>query len=344
MTGGASDWLGSAIAALELGEPCSLVTVAAAAGSVPRPPGSKMLVRADSIAGSIGGGHLELAAIARARGRLGAPAGAELAEFALGPALGQCCGGRVTMLLETLTPESLAWLRAWRGASGEQLLVTSLSPFAKTLLARREAAARPPLAPALAALSEGTVSAVLLKPAPTAPASLVERVEDPWQDLFLFGAGHVGRALVQVLAPLPFRVRWIDARSEMFPGDPPANVEIEVSDMPRHDVAAAPGGACFLVMTHSHALDFEICDHVLKRGDFAFLGLIGSASKRASFLRRLAARGHGEAALARLTCPIGLPILAGKEPGTIAVCAAAQLLALRERSQAAASLELRSAR
>src|SRR5262249_45060598 len=145
-----------------------------------------------------------------------------------------------------------------------------------------------------------------------APCYLLERMVNQ-RDLFLFGAGHVGRALVQVLSMLPFRVRWIDGRAEMFPQDLPANVEIEVSADPRHDVASAPKGALFLVMTHSHALDLEICDQVLRRAEVPYLGLIGSASKRATFLRRLRARGHGEASLGRLTCPIGLPQLGGKE-------------------------------
>ena len=153
---------------------------------------------------------------------------------------------------------------------------------------------------------------------------------DSRQDLTLFGAGHVGRALVQVLGLLPYRVRWIDGRAEMFPPTLPDNVEVECSASPRHDVAAAPPDSFFLVMTHSHPTDLEICDQVLKRGDFAFLGLIGSASKRATFFSRLRQRGHGEAALNRLTCPIGLPQVTAKEPASIAVAVAGQLLAHSE--------------
>ena len=153
---------------------------------------------------------------------------------------------------------------------------------------------------------------------------------DSRQDLYLFGAGHVGRALVQVLGLLPYRVRWIDGRAEMFPPSLPANVEVECSASPRRDVAAAPPGSFFLVMTHSHPTDLEICDQVLKRGDFAFLGLIGSESKRTAFLSRLRQRGYGQVALDRLTCPIGLPQVTAKEPASIAVAVAGQLLARSE--------------
>jgi xanthine dehydrogenase accessory factor len=167
-------------------------------------------------------------------------------------------------------------------------------------------------------------------PCVLAEGYLLERAGPPADRLYLFGAGHVGRALVHVLDALPYRIRWFDGRAEMFPDTLPANVEIEVSDDPRRDVAEAPAGAFYLVMTHSHALDLEICDQVLRRGDFGFLGLIGSASKRATFNQRLRARGHSKAALARLVCPIGLPQITGKQPAVIAVAAAGQLLVVSQ--------------
>jgi xanthine dehydrogenase accessory factor len=150
------------------------------------------------------------------------------------------------------------------------------------------------------------------------------------QDLYLFGAGHVGRALVHVLTGLPYQIRWFDERAEMFPPALPANVTIEASADARHDVASAPPGTIFLVMTHSHALDFDICDQILRRGDFAFLGLIGSATKRATFERRLKLRGHSDAAIRRLICPIGLPSIAGKAPAVVAISIAGQLLVLSQ--------------
>jgi xanthine dehydrogenase accessory factor len=334
MSGAAPDWLDAALTCLAGGKPCTLVTVAAVAGSAPREAGTKMLVHLDGIAGSIGGGHLEFKALAEAKSllRTAAAPQAELLDFALGPSLGQCCGGRVTLLFEPLTPGALPWLTAWQQPAGDRVLLTRLSPSTKLVIEPDKAPIDLgfDLADPLGALAESAAPAVLFHRDDPGSCYLLERMVDSRQDLYLFGAGHVGRALVQVLGLLPYRVRWIDSRAEMFPPDLPANVEVECSASPRHDVAAAPPGSFFLVMTHSHPTDLEICDQVLKRGDFAFLGLIGSESKRATFLSRLRQRGHGEATLDRLTCPIGLPQVTAKEPASIAVAVAGQLLARSE--------------
>jgi xanthine dehydrogenase accessory factor len=156
-------------------------------------------------------------------------------------------------------------------------------------------------------------------------------------EIVLFGAGHVGRALARIFATLPCRVRWIDARANEFPAAAAPNVEIVVTDDARGAVAAAPAGAVFLVLTHSHALDFELVEAILRRRDFAYCGMIGSATKRRTFENGLAKRGLASADLARLTCPIGIPALTGKEPSTIAIAVAAQLLELREQAAAAAA-------
>jgi xanthine dehydrogenase accessory factor len=135
-----------------------------------------------------------------------------------------------------------------------------------------------------------------------------------------------------VLAALPCRVRWIDERESDFPESVPPNVEVVASDAPADEVADAPRGAFVVVTTHNHALDFAIVEKALERDDFAYIGLIGSASKRAQFARRLVQRGGGEAALARVTCPIGATAgLTSKEPGAIAVGTVAEILALREK-------------
>ena len=152
--------------------------------------------------------------------------------------------------------------------------------------------------------------------------------------LLLFGAGHVGKALVTVLADLPFRVRWIDEREAEFPADLPANVRAEVTERPAEAVATAPAGAFFLVTTHSHALDFRVTEAVLRRGDFAYAGLIGSRTKRARFekgFRKLGVESDP------LVCPIGIDGIGGKHPKTIAVAVAAQLLQVADaRSKAGA--------
>ena len=144
--------------------------------------------------------------------------------------------------------------------------------------------------------------------------------------VLIYGGGHVGAALVRALAPLPFQVRWIDARLGAFPAEIPEGVETVESPLPEAEAKAAPPEALHVVLTHSHALDLEIVAAVLERGAFGFLGLIGSATKKALFLRRLRQRGIPEGRLARLTCPIGVPGVRDKRPGVIAATVAVQLL------------------
>jgi xanthine dehydrogenase accessory factor len=329
------DWPDRMISVLQRGGNCVLVTVVAAEGSTPRETGSKMLVHDEGIEGSIGGGHLEFKAIDSARAMLRAEsARIELAGFALGPSLGQCCGGRVGLMLERFDAQALPWLLRWRDAAVDYVLVTNLADDGKSVVSSDGEELPRELRQHLTQFLAGRELARVVDRGDDAPVYVLERKTAPVEDLHLFGAGHVGRALVRVLRELPYRINWFDARREMFPADLPANVMANESADPRHDVAGAPSGAFFLVMTHSHAVDFDICDYVLRRGDFEFLGLIGSATKRASFVRRLRLRGHLEAAIGRLTCPIGLPAIADKAPEVIAISVAGQLLTL---SQAKAS-------
>ena len=252
-------------AMLARGERAALVTVAAARGSTPREPGARMLVGPAATAGTIGGGRLEWDAIARARAMAG---GEELLDVPLGPAIGQCCGGHVTLRLEQADAAVLARLQA----------------------------------------EEADVAARLPR-------------------VLLFGAGHVGKAIASALAPLPLDVLWIDGRAEEFPhAMPGAKVRRVVTDSPLDMVAEAPPGACYLVLTHLHALDFQITQAVLKRGDFAYAGLIGSATKRRRFERTFTAQGGDPSVLDRLTCPIGSALHRDKRPEVIAALVAAELL------------------
>lgn len=249
---------------LDGGRPAMEVLVLEHRGSVPREAGTRMLVAADAVAGTIGGGHLELQAIERARRRLaeGATAPDDWA-VALGPSLGQCCGGALTLRTQPLTAASLA---AW----------------------------------------------------PEPP---------PRFFLQLYGAGHVGRAIVQLLGSIDCRVQWIDERESEFPPGPlPPHIDKVCVEPVEAEVRAAPPGAFYLVLTHSHDLDLRITEAILKRGDFAFCGLIGSKTKRARFVHRFEERGVAPPVLARLTCPIGIPDIAGKEPEVLAVAVVAQLL------------------
>jgi xanthine dehydrogenase accessory factor len=153
--------------------------------------------------------------------------------------------------------------------------------------------------------------------------------------VYLFGAGHVGRAIARVLGVAPCRVTWVDGRAHEFPGEVAPNVRTVVTEAAVAESKRAPAGSYFLVMTHSHALDFELVEAILRRGDFAYCGMIGSGTKRRTFETGLAKHGLGPDALARFSCPIGIPGIKGKEPGAIAIAVAAELLQLRERSAAA---------
>ncbi|KVZ25995.1 twitching motility protein PilT [Burkholderia multivorans] len=151
----------------------------------------------------------------------------------------------------------------------------------------------------------------------------------PPMHVVLFGAGHVGHALVTLLGALPCTVQWVDTRDELFPDECPPNVQPEPTDTPEAIVDAAPPGTYFLVMTHNHALDFALAEQIMRRRDFAYFGMIGSRTKRVKFERRLAARGVDPARLVEMVCPIGVAGIVDKAPGSIAVAVCAELLQVR---------------
>jgi xanthine dehydrogenase accessory factor len=258
-----------------------LVTVVQAQGSVPRERGAWMGVGPNGQWGTIGGGHLEWDALRQCRERLaqGGGTGGEpwTQRVALGPRLGQCCGGVVTLRFEPVG--------GWD------------------------------------------------------PAQLGRRLKPLASPVALFGGGHVGRAVVQALTPLPFQVRWVDSRDEVFPTGLPAQVEPEHSDPVHRAVADLLPGSAVLIMSFSHAEDLDIVAACLERqrrtDDLPWVGLIGSKTKWATFRHRLTERGFTADELARVTCPIGLPGLVGKEPAVIAASVVAQLLLEFARSQIA---------
>lgn len=305
-------WLNAALECIAAGDRAVLVTVAEAKGSTPRESGAKMLVRERDIVGSVGGGQLELLAIDQARRMMADKATRPgLMRYSLGPDLGQCCGGAVRLLLEPLGKTDRRWLTKWQTilSGADAYLLTTGSNGEKSW----------------ASLEQGEDGARIVEGQDWQVLEAVRRRSRP---VWLFGAGHVGRALAKVLAELPFEVLWLDSRFDGFPAQIPPGVGHVVAPRLAEAVENAPAGTLFLVLTHSHQLDLDICDRVLRRGDFAFLGLIGSATKKARFLRSLKDRGHASAALERLVCPIGLAQIPGKQPMAIAVATAAQLLAL----------------
>lgn len=326
-----SDWVRKLAALAREEEPCVVVTVAEARGSTPREAGAKMIVTAAETWGSIGGGNLEHGATGEARRMLqNGAARPALLSYPLGPALAQCCGGSATLLFEPLAGSPPAWLDALAGraaADAPLAVVTDTSSGAKLVAwdaghagSLGEAAAdERALARAEAALGEG--------PATRLDAEwLIEVLTPPALRLFLFGAGHVGTALVEVLAGTDCAVTWIDGRADAFPPTVPDNVTVVRTDDPVAVAARAPAGSAFLVMSHSHQLDYEVCAAVLGRGDFTSLGLIGSDTKRKRFKKRLLAAGIPFEVIARLACPIGLAGLGAKRPKEIAIAAAAELL------------------
>jgi xanthine dehydrogenase accessory factor len=239
------------------GEPAVLVTVVTARGSTPREAGCKMVVTRDSQYDTIGGGNLEFTCVEAARNMLDGTQGPVLRDFPLGPALGQCCGGHVSVLFEPLRPSLL--------------------------------------------------------------------------HVAVFGAGHVGRALAGLLSGLRLRVTWFDTREDLL-ADAPGCVDARHTSDPAREVAALPAGTLVLVMTHDHQIDFDIVAAALPRTVFTGVGLIGSETKRARFVRRLARLGMTPEAIDRLICPIGVAGAGGKLPAEIAISVAAQILQIQQRA------------
>ena len=292
------DWLYALHALLVQGHaPLVRVVVSATRGSAPREAGASMLVTARREWGTIGGGHLEWVATRTARGMLDAPADPTRADrFPLAASLGQCCGGIVEL-----------WFQ------------------------RYEAADAVTLAEALRLRSQGAPAQAIAAAASRDPnAARYERFSPELTPLWIFGAGHVARALVEVLAPLPFEITWIDSREAAFPSASPAGIRTLQSPQPGEEVADLPPGAWALVMTHSHDEDLAICEALLAHGRFGWAGVIGSAPKTKRFRQRLQQRGFPEQQVARLVMPIGIGGIRSKEPAAIAVAVAAQLLQVRE--------------
>lgn len=290
--------------ALAVEGPVTRVVIIDAKGSVPRGVGTDMIVTKSELFGTIGGGALEYEAIRMARETLSLGRD-RVDRRPLGPSLGQCCGGAVTLLTEVWDSERLNTV--------EQVVAR-------------------PLPGEISAMPE-SVSSVLNKAAAMGSSPqpvlisgwFVEPVSCSTRSIWVWGAGHVGRALVGVLAPLPgFSVTWADTGPERFPGHVSPGIVTVFAENPGDLVGIAPDRTEHFVMTYSHAMDLDICHRVLSRS-FRYLGLIGSETKRARFRKRLLALGHSEKTVRRMTCPIGDPAL-GKHPQAIAVGVVADLL------------------
>ncbi|WGI21369.1 xanthine dehydrogenase accessory protein XdhC [Amylibacter sp. IMCC11727] len=279
--------------------PLTRVLIADHQGSTPREAGTSMLVWADGQSGTIGGGALEQQVTDFAR-TISKPTALNIP---LGPALGQCCGGNVAVVfepftLDTLPPDTGPYIRKISGSSEQPLA------FKRLLKSLRNSGQ----APSLIWLG----------------GWLLEPLTEPKTPLWLYGAGHVGRAIVDTLADMPFEVTWIDTSADRFPSYIPPHANYLIAQNPTDAVKHAPANAHHLVLTYSHALDLDLCHAILSR-DHASLGLIGSKTKRARFSSKLSDLGHSSAQIASMICPIGQRDL-GKTPKAIAIGVAAELL------------------
>ena len=322
------------------------VLVAQVEGSAPREAGAVMRVAADNLTGTIGGGALEHAAVATARGLLArddqGPWYRELRTYPLGPALGQCCGGMVRLLFEVENRCPHEGENDGSAlSSGHGLIVRQMSSGVPSVAVHdRTHAANWPL-PVVRAVrqmlaGERPRQTLLIAGGKGVPAFSIEPLARPPHQLFLYGAGHVGRAVVRVLLDLPFAITWVDTDTDRFPAEVPTHAKPLIATDPAAAAATAPPDALHLIMTFSHALDLAIAAAVLAR-PHAWAGLIGSATKRARFEKRLREAGVAEAAISGLNCPIGFGAITGKEPAMIAVSVAAQLAVFASAERAVAT-------
>lgn len=320
-------------------DPVVLVSVAAIKGSTPREVGAFMLITSGKIAGTIGGGNLEHQVTLQVRSVLESDVAnmpvAGIKRFPLGPGLGQCCGGSVEVGFHLLSDGDRADLRTVLtdivarpvSQSGRWVMLPVDGNQGRTELVGTDTAKATMLASGFGTARGGIMAINGLD-------MLCLRLDEALTPMWIFGAGHVGKAIVQAMAPLPFDVHLVDSRDAYL--DLPKSEKLHViqSDRPELEVSDIPSGAHVLILTHNHALDFDICRAAIMRDDLGFVGMIGSQTKRARFIRRLSDRGLGAVEISRLTCPIGIQGITGKQPVVIAASVAAQLLSVREAQMA----------
>ncbi len=310
-----TDWPTAALQCLARETAVVRVVVGAVRGSAPREPGACMLVTGSGIEGSIGGGHLEWRALHAARILLANDMRprALVQRFTLGRDLSQCCGGVVKLWSERFTRIHAPILRGAAAAARSGMPAVLRTSLSRGSVTRALSTGVAPLNAILLDCREGM-------------CTLQERLDSPRTDVWLYGAGHVGQALVRALADLPLHVTWVDPRAPLFPAPLPENVDVIAEPSAVDAVSRAPRTAYHIVMTHEHALDYAICSAVLRRDEFSWLGLIGSQSKSARFRSRLRRDGFSDERIARLVSPIGVTGIHSKLPAAIAIGVAAQLL------------------
>lgn len=337
-----NEWIDELADLTASGEPVVVVTVAGIRGSAPREIGAKMIVTGNETLGTIGGGQLEYQCTRLAFDMLSGDEQPVLRKFPLGTSMGQCCGGIVDILFEPLASGLPVWLQDIRALHGQRsgaMMVTRFvgEPLKCVITADN----------IFGAAAEDLGMDIVGRARYGLDTGRVVYRSDDWflepvigsdLNIAVFGAGHVGAAVVQTLTSLDCNIRWVDSRRNIF-RHAPVNVRTIEADDPVLEVAAMPPASCFLVMTHSHALDFDICDRILRRRDAAYCGLIGSVSKRRRFEKRYRAQGMAEDVLAALVCPIGITGISGKKPAEIALSACAEVLQAFEEVRRNAGIE-----
>jgi xanthine dehydrogenase accessory factor len=313
----APDWPAVACRMIERDRDVVRVVVTELRGSAPREAGACLLISKREVIGTIGGGALEWHALQDAHALLAAEqmCSAQSRRIVLAAELGQCCGGVVRLWIERFSVADLPTLRLATRALSEIGIVKLVTRIEGQHVSR-----------SLDRLSRSIRPALRLIETPDGDATLEEHIDARVASVWLYGAGHVGQALVRVLQDLPIRVTWVDSREDLLPRDISDHVRGVCAMEPVATVADAPANARFLILTHDHALDYELVQAILRRGNFASLGLIGSASKAARFRSRLRRDGFSEEVIARLVSPVGIEGIHSKRPAAIAIAIAAQLL------------------
>ena len=330
-----NEWIDELSDLTAAGQRVVLVTVAGIRGSAPREVGAKMIVTEDATVGTIGGGQLEFQCTRLACDMLGDDDAFSLHKFPLGASMGQCCGGVVDILFEPIADRLPGWLQDLRALHGQRepaVVVTHLGEEPMKFIATADSTFHMP--------DNGIPAAIVGQAREGLESVRTAHRRDEWFfetivgsnfNIAIFGAGHVGSAVVKSLSSLDCNIRWIDSRRNVFRHTPSNVRTIETAD-PALEVAAMLPDSCFLVMTHSHAIDFDICDRILRRGDAIYCGLIGSQSKRRRFEKRYRLLGMPQNIIDELICPIGVDGISGKKPAEIAVAAAAEVLRAYERA------------
>jgi len=326
------EWPTQLIQVLAVDACAVVISVISRSGSAPREIGTTMVLGKSVCLGTIGGGNLERTALAQAAAML-QPQGSDAGHcdfhtqtYALGPSLGQCCGGRIELYYQRVI-QGAAWLPELTSSIERELSGVYLCRCLEDSVVRlvssehKDAHLKLPERQEIIVIKDEQQQRWICEP-------LNKTVPEVW----LFGAGHVGQAVAGQLSLLPCKITWFDQREDWLNKSSVEGVKTVLTDAPEQEIGTAPDNTCFILMTHSHALDFEICHQVLRKGRFAWLGLIGSATKRQTFSKRLAHRGISAELIERLRCPVGGLSLQSSAPASVALSIAAELALLWEEN------------